>query len=63
MTDVSHLLEVLRPTFHAKGTDYTVEGVPEYEFARRLGIETLIVGDPKEHSSSALRSEARPPES
>jgi rfaE bifunctional protein nucleotidyltransferase chain/domain len=52
--DVSRILEVLRPAFHAKGTDYTVEGVPEYAVAQRLGVRTVIVGDPKEHSSREL---------
>ena len=54
--DVSRVLEVLRPAVHAKGTDYSVEGVPEYALAQRLGIETVIVGDPKDHSSSALQA-------
>ncbi len=52
--DASRLLQVLRPAFHAKGTDYKVETVPEYEIARQLGVQTLVVGDPKDHSSSAL---------
>lgn len=52
--DVTRLLEVLRPALHAKGTDYTVETVPEYETAQRLGVQTVIVGDPKDHSSSAM---------
>ena len=51
---VSRLLHVLRPAFHAKGTDYSVETVPERDVARRLGVRTVIVGDPKDHSSSAL---------
>ena len=54
--DVSRLLEELRPTFHAKGTDYRVETVPEFDIARRLGIQTVIVGDAKEHSSSSMLS-------
>ena len=52
--DVTHLLEVLRPAFHAKGTDYRVETVPEYATAQRLGVRTVIVGDPKDHSSRDL---------
>ena len=52
--DVVPLLEALRPAFHAKGTDYSVESVPEYQAAQRLGVKTVIVGDPKDHSSSAL---------
>jgi D-glycero-beta-D-manno-heptose 1-phosphate adenylyltransferase len=51
---VDSLLRKLRPAIHAKGTDYTVESVPEREVARELGIETVIVGDPKRHASSAL---------
>lgn len=53
--DVTRLLEVLRPALHAKGTDYTVETVPEYEVARRLGVKTVIVGDPKDHSSTSMQ--------
>ena len=53
--DVEHLLEVLSPSFHAKGTDYSVESVPEYAAAQRLGVRTVIVGDPKTHSSRSLR--------
>lgn len=48
------ILERLRPDVHAKGTDYTVETVPELETSRRLGVETVIVGDAKTHASSAL---------
>lgn len=55
---VERLLEVLRPDVHAKGRDYTLDTVPERETARRLGIETAIVGDAKEHSSSALVARA-----
>lgn len=48
---VAEILEMLRPAVHAKGTDYTVETVPEREVARRLGIDTVIAGDPKSHAS------------
>jgi rfaE bifunctional protein nucleotidyltransferase chain/domain len=50
--DVSGILNALRPACHAKGTDYTVETVPEFETSTRLGIDTVIVGDPKSHASS-----------
>jgi hypothetical protein len=43
---------------HAKGRDYTVDTVPERATAQRLGIETAIVGDAKEHSSSVLVARA-----
>jgi rfaE bifunctional protein nucleotidyltransferase chain/domain len=51
---VDRILEILRPDFHAKGTDYTVETVPEIETARAIGCETVIVGDPKDHSSTEV---------
>lgn len=51
---VEALIRGLRPDFHAKGTDYTVDNVPEREIVRSLGGETVIVGDPKDHSSTEL---------
>ena len=51
---VGGLLEALRPDVHCKGTDYTEDSVPERELSRRLGIETRIVGDPKDHSTRDL---------
>lgn len=53
---VEDVLRRLRPAAHAKGTDYTVESVPERGVARELGIRTVIVGDAKSHASSALIS-------
>jgi rfaE bifunctional protein nucleotidyltransferase chain/domain len=52
--DVTELLERLRPDVHCKGTDYTRENVPEREVSRRLGGDTRIVGDPKDHSTRDL---------
>ncbi len=46
------ILKKLRPDFHAKGTDYTPQTVPERETVQSIGGEVLIVGDPKEHSTS-----------
>lgn len=48
---VAGILRALRPDFHAKGTDYTVETVPEREAAREIGCATVIVGDAKGHAS------------
>ena len=48
------ILEALRPDVHANGTDFTVETVPEFDTSRRLGIETVVVGDPKSHASSRV---------
>ena len=51
---VEALLQALRPDVHAKGTDYTVETVPEREIVRAYGGRIAIVGDPKDHSSSQM---------
>jgi rfaE bifunctional protein nucleotidyltransferase chain/domain len=51
---VDRLLELLRPDVHAKGTDYTVETVPERETVLAYGGRIAIVGDPKDHSSTSL---------
>lgn len=51
---VEEVLRRVRPEAHAKGTDYTVETVPERGIARELGVRTIIVGDPKAHASSDL---------
>jgi rfaE bifunctional protein nucleotidyltransferase chain/domain len=56
---VEMLLAELRPQIHAKGTDYTMETVPEKATADRLGIRVAIVGDPKEHSTRELLQAAR----
>jgi rfaE bifunctional protein nucleotidyltransferase chain/domain len=51
---VGPLLELLTPDVHCKGTDYTVESVPEREIVKRYGGRTAIVGDPKDHSTREL---------
>ena len=48
---VERLLTALEPEVHCKGTDYTVETVPERETVRAYGGRTVIVGDDKDHSS------------
>src|SRR5437879_5513594 len=57
--NVEALLEELRPDVHAKGTDYTIETVPERAVAKRLGIRVAIVGDPKDHSTKGLLDSIR----
>ena len=48
---VGPLLGALRPDVHCKGTDYTVETVPERAIVEAYGGRTAIVGDPKDHST------------
>ena len=54
--DVNRLLQLLHPDVHCKGTDYTVDTVPERETVRAYGGRVAIVGDPKDHSTRDLIS-------
>jgi rfaE bifunctional protein nucleotidyltransferase chain/domain len=56
---VTPLLELLRPDVHCKGTDYTVETVPERETVRSYGGRIAIVGDPKDHSTREFLARIR----
>ena len=52
--NVEPLIYLIRPEVHAKGTDYTVESVPEKDAVIACGGQVAIVGDPKEHSATRL---------
>ncbi len=52
--DVRALIREIRPDFHAKGTDYTVENVPERYEVEACGGRVVIVGDPKNHSATEI---------
>jgi rfaE bifunctional protein nucleotidyltransferase chain/domain len=52
--DLERTLRILLPNVHAKGTDYDSQTVPEGGVDRELGVEIVICGDPKDHSSSDL---------
>jgi rfaE bifunctional protein nucleotidyltransferase chain/domain len=51
---VRRLLTLLRPDVHCKGTDYTVDSVPERGVVQSYGGRTAIVGDPKDHATRDL---------
>ena len=51
---VAELLLALKPDIHAKGTDYTVDTIPERDVVRSYGGRVAIAGDPKDHSSSEM---------
>lgn len=52
--DVRALIREIRPDIQAKGTDYTEESVPERDTVAECGGRVAIVGDPKDHSTSAI---------
>ena len=51
---VGPLLEALKPDVHCKGTDYTLDTVPERDIVKGYGGRVAIVGDPKDHSTRDL---------
>ena len=53
------LIEMFRPHIQAKGTDYTMEQMPERFAVEAGGGRIEFVGDEKTHSSSALRQYLR----
>jgi rfaE bifunctional protein nucleotidyltransferase chain/domain len=56
---VERLLLDLKPHIHAKGTDYTVDTVPERAIVRSYGGDVAIVGDPKDHSTRDIIEQVR----
>jgi rfaE bifunctional protein nucleotidyltransferase chain/domain len=52
--DVRALIREIRPDIQAKGTDYTVDSVPERDVVAENGGRVAIVGDAKEHSTSEI---------
>ena len=59
--DVRTLIREVRPDVHAKGTDYTADTVPERDAVAECGGRVEIVGDPKDHSVTAIiRSQSGP---
>lgn len=57
----AELLGLLRPDVQTKGTDYTLERIPERVVIEGYGGRVVIVGDPKSHSSSEIRERLRSP--
>ncbi len=52
--NVERLLLLVKPEVHCKGTDYTVDTVPERAVVAGYGGRTAIVGDPKCHATRQL---------
>jgi rfaE bifunctional protein nucleotidyltransferase chain/domain len=55
----ARLLQAMRPDFQCKGTDYTADSVPEAAIVRAYGGRVVIVGDPKDHSTTGILDELR----
>jgi D-glycero-beta-D-manno-heptose 1-phosphate adenylyltransferase len=51
---VDNILLTLKPDFHCKGSDYTVETVPERETVKSYGGQIAIVGGDKIRNTSDI---------
>jgi len=51
---VENILLTLKPHFHAKGSDYTEDSVPEKDIVKSYGGKVAITGGPKIKSASEL---------
>jgi D-glycero-beta-D-manno-heptose 1-phosphate adenylyltransferase len=51
---VEQTLRILKPDIQFKGTDYTPDTVPERHIMKELGGRVMIVGDPKDHSTTEI---------
>lgn len=51
---VENILLTLKPHFHAKGSDYTEDSVPEKDIVKSYGGKVAITGGPKIKSASKL---------
>jgi D-glycero-beta-D-manno-heptose 1-phosphate adenylyltransferase len=56
---VERLLRLIEPDVHCKGTDYSIDTVPERDVVREYGGRVAIVGDPKDHSTRDLLARLR----
>ncbi len=56
---VERLLRLIKPDVHCKGTDYTVDTVPERDVVRAYGGRIAIVGDAKDHATQDLIARVR----
>jgi len=51
---VDRILLAIKPDIHCKGSDYTLESIPERDIVRSYGGAMAIVGGDKVHSTSVL---------
>jgi rfaE bifunctional protein nucleotidyltransferase chain/domain len=56
---VERLLLLVKPDVHCKGTDYTVDSVPERAAVQSYGGRTAIVGDSKDHATRDVLARIR----
>jgi rfaE bifunctional protein nucleotidyltransferase chain/domain len=57
--NVERLLTLIKPDVHCKGTDYTIDTVPERAVVQAYGGRTAIVGDSKTRATRDLLKKIR----
>ena len=57
--NVAKVLITLKPHIHAKGSDYTVNTVPEKDIVKNYGGKIKITGGPKVRSTSEIIKEIK----
>lgn len=60
-TTPESLLRLLRPDVHTKGTDYTLDRIPERTVVEAYGGRVALVGGPKERSTTEMLREIGKP--
>jgi D-glycero-beta-D-manno-heptose 1-phosphate adenylyltransferase len=53
-TNPERLIRLYRPDIHTKGTDYTLDRIPERALVESYGGRVELVGDPKDHSTTEM---------
>ena len=53
------LIELYKPDIHTKGTDYINKYIPEREVVEKYGGKIILVGDPKNHSTTKILRDIR----
>lgn len=53
-TNPERLIGLFRPDIHTKGTDYTLDRIPERRIVESYGGRVALVGDPKRHSTTDM---------
>ncbi len=58
-SDVRAIIRKLKPDIHVKGTDYSLDSIPERDEVLAYGGTVAVAGDPKNHSTTAALARVR----
>lgn len=52
--NVGKIIKLLKPDYHCKGEDYSIEDIPEKGISQQYNVKTMIIGGAKIYSSSEI---------